>query len=274
MWTTPLFAIECVVQLAERGADDADDDQRPCRSCEKVGRQREGPARLTDPAQVAVGDERDDGHRDLEAQVAQRREGGGEGICPGGCLHGDGHDVVDDQGDGGHLSHLHAEVVPGHDVRTAGSRVDHHDLSVGEGDEEQHDDDREGDRQEKAEGGDADRLHQFEKDLLGAVRGRRDAVRGKYAESGRLAEPLDGKPLSDERRAEQRLLQAVGERLREDDLITQFLAREPCFAGTSRQRGRRWRLHFLDCGPAHVVGGSTRHKQRAYFVAPNATNEP
>jgi hypothetical protein len=157
------------VQLTERGSDDSDDDQRSGRSGEKVRRKRERPARLADPAQVAVGEEGDDGHGDLEAPASQRRKGGGQRIGPRCCLNGDGHDVVDDQRDGGHLSHLHAEVVPGHDVRTAGSRVDHDDLSVRECHEEQHDDDRDGDRQQKAEGGDANGLHQLEKDLLSSV---------------------------------------------------------------------------------------------------------
>ena len=198
----------------------------PGRGGEEVGGKREGPARLADPAQVAVCEERDDGDGDLEAPVRKRREGGGQGVRPGGCLHGDGHDVVDDQGDGGHLGHLHAEVLPGHDVRAAGSRVDHHDLAVREGDEEQHDDDGEGDREQKAESGDADGLHELEKDLLGPVRRRRDAVRGQHAERSRLAEPLDRQALGDQRRPEQRLLQAVRKRLGQDDDVAELLATE------------------------------------------------
>jgi hypothetical protein len=107
----------------------------------------------------------------------QCRESGRESVGPRRHLHGHGHDVVDDEGHSRDLGHLDAEVLPRHHVRAAGSRVDHDDFAVGEGDEEKHDYDGERDRQQEAEGRYADGPHEHEEDLLGPIGGRGDAVR-------------------------------------------------------------------------------------------------
>ena len=151
------------------------------------------------------------------------------GVGAGRGLHRDGDDVVDDEGDGGDLGDARTEVLAGDDVGAAGLRVDHDDLAVRERDEEQHRDDGEGDRQQQAEGGDADGRDEHGEDLLGAVGGRGDAVGREHAEGDQLAEALLGEPLGDERRAEELLLQPVRERLGE------HVAQPP------RARLARWR---------------------------------
>ena len=175
--------------------------KRPGRGDEEVGRDGEDAARLPDPAQVAVAHECDDGDRDLDVPAPERGEGGGHSVGPCRHLHGDCHDVVDDQRDGGNLCHLHAEILPGHDVRPAGTRVDHDNLSVREGDEQEHDDDGQGYGQKEGEGSNTDCPDQHEEDLLGSISGGGDTVRRQYAERHGLTEALHGKALGDQRRS-------------------------------------------------------------------------
>ncbi len=70
--------------------------------------------------------------------MEQRRERRRQRVGPGGDLDRDGDRVVDEQRDGGHLCDSRAEVVPGNHVRAARSGVDHHHFSIGEGDEDEH----------------------------------------------------------------------------------------------------------------------------------------
>ena len=65
------------------------------------------------------------------------------GVGAGRGLHGDGDDVVDDERDRGDLGDAGPEVLPRDDVGAAGLGVDHHDLAVREGHEEEDDEDRE-----------------------------------------------------------------------------------------------------------------------------------
>ncbi len=258
------------VQLAEGGPDEADDDERSGGGDEQVRRQGEDTARFTDPAQVAVAHDGDDHDRDLDIPVPERGEGGGHGVGPRRHLHGDCHDVVDDQGHCRDLCHLHAEVLPGHDVGAAGSRVDHDDLSVRERHEEKDDYHGERDGQKEGEGGDTYGSDEHEKDLLGSIGGGGDAVRGQHAQRHGLAQALDREALCDERRSQQCFLQTVGERLGQDDGFAQLLASEPIPAGAQRRRGCRWGWHLADPGLADVVDRSARHDHRAYFVTPGS----
>ena len=181
------------VQLAEGSPDEPDDDERTRRRDKKIGRYGEHPASLADAAQVAVTHERDDDARDDKRDLAvrQRRERRCQPVGTSGYLNGDGDDVVDDQGDGRDLGHLHPEVLPRHDIRAAGAGIDHDDFAVGKRHEQQHDDDGQCQRQKETEGRHSDRPHEHEEDLLAPISGRRDAVRGENPERHRLAEALD-----------------------------------------------------------------------------------
>src|SRR5215467_3256027 len=129
-------------------ADYADDDHQDHRSGEQVRGDREGLSRLLDPAQVAVAHDQDDADGDLKAELAERGECGHHrgGACGG--LDGDSDDVVDEQRHRGDLGDLGPEVLPGHDVGTAGPDVDHHHFAVGQHHECHHDKDDEGHRQD------------------------------------------------------------------------------------------------------------------------------
>ena len=207
---------------AEHLAVQPDDDHRRHGNREQVGGQRERPARLADAAQVDVthdqhgdhGDEDQDvrpDHRD----VRQLRERGDDGGAARGGLHGDGHRVVDEQRHRRDLGDPRPEVLPGHDVGAAGPGVDGDDLAVGEHDQRdagQHDQRHRQDQRERRQ---ADHLDHLDQHLFGAVRGRRDAVAGEHAEGERPGQPLLGKLLVDERRAEKPPFERVAERLRQ-----------------------------------------------------------
>ena len=62
------------VQLSEGRPDQPDDDQRPSRRDEQVGRQGEDPPGLADASQVAVAHDGDDDERYLEVPSGERRE--------------------------------------------------------------------------------------------------------------------------------------------------------------------------------------------------------
>src|SRR5262249_57334483 len=103
--------------------------------------------------------------------------------------------VVDEQGHGGELGDLGPEVLPGHDVGAAGPDVDHHHLAVAEDHQHHHHENDERHRQDDGEGRDPHHRDQRDQDLLRAVGGGGDAVRGEHAqrEGGRktlVAEPL------------------------------------------------------------------------------------
>ena len=88
--------------------------------------------------------------------VLQRRKRRGHRVGSGRGLDRDGDDVVDDQRDRRDLRDARAEVLAGDDVGAARLGVGHHDLSIREGDEEQHRDHGEGDRQQQRERRDTD----------------------------------------------------------------------------------------------------------------------
>ncbi len=74
-----------------------------------------------------------------------------------GRRHGDGEHVVGQQRDSGHLRRQEAEVVARHHVRATGRRVLLDRLPVGEDQEEEDAEHRDGDADDEAERGDADR---------------------------------------------------------------------------------------------------------------------
>ena len=205
------------VQLAESGPDQADDHERPDTEDEEVRGEGEDLPGLPEAAEVPPHHEEHDRHGDVEVV---RREGGerrGERVRTGRRLDGDREDVVDDERHSGDLGDPGAEVVPAHDVGTAGLRVHHDDLAVRERHEDEDDQDGGGDREEEGERGDADVLHELVQDLLGAVCRRRDHVRGEDPEGEDLAQLLLLQALGDERRPEHPFLGPVAERLGQYD---------------------------------------------------------
>ena len=116
-----------------------------------VGRHREDPARLLDPAQVRDRDERDEEQRDLDAvvgEISQRRDREDRGDA-GGDRHRDGEDVVDEQRRAGDERRHLAEVLAAHDVGAATARVGEDRLAVRRDDDREDQRDRDRDRDER-----------------------------------------------------------------------------------------------------------------------------
>ena len=198
-------------QVPHQVADQPDDDHQDDRTCEQVGRYREGPAGLLEAAQVPEAHEQHHADGDLDLVRADRGEGGGDRGRARRGLHRHGHHVVDEQRDRAHLGDPRAEVLPRHHVRAARPDVDHDDLAVGQ--QHQHHDEQDDQRhgQEQGERGQADRGHQHDQDLLGAVGGGGDPVRRQHAERQRVGQPLFPEVLVDQRRPEQPALGGVPE---------------------------------------------------------------
>ena len=135
----------------------------------------------------------------------------------GSRLHGHGDDVVDQQRDRGDLRDLRAEVLARDDIRAAGLRVDHDDLAVQRGHDEQHGEHDEGQRQQDVESGQPERGQQEDQHLFRAVRRGRDAVARQHAQRGLLRQPLLVQLRGDERLAEDGALDAVAEPLGDVD---------------------------------------------------------
>ena len=111
--------------------------------------------------------------------------------------------------DAGDLRGEQAEVVAGDHVRAAGRRVLLDRLPVGEDQEEQDDEHRDGDRRRtRLNAATPDGREQHAQDLLGGVGRRRDAVGREHGERGRDAEPLVLQLVGVERRPEQLVLAA------------------------------------------------------------------
>ncbi len=201
------------LQVPQRLADQPDDDHQDDRAREQVGRYREGPARLLEATQVPEAHEQDHAEADLELVGADPREGGGYRGGPRRDLDRHGHHVVDEQRDRAHLGDARAEVLPRHHVRSARPDIDHHDLAVGQQHEHHDEQDDQCHGQDQAERGDAHRGHQHDEDLLGAVGGGGDPVRGQHAEGERLGQPLLAEIGVDQRRPEKPALGRVPERV-------------------------------------------------------------
>jgi hypothetical protein len=74
-------------------------------------------------------------------------------------------------------------------------------------------------RREGQPGGDRPARDRDEHDLLGAIGGRADRVRGEHCQGDQFAEPLVHQPGGRQRPAEQRPLESVAQRLVADRLI-------------------------------------------------------
>jgi hypothetical protein len=115
------------------------------------------------------------------------------------------------------LRRQETEVVAGHDVGTARARVGLDRLPVRKDQERQHDEQRDGDRHDKAERGDPYGRDGDAQDLLGRVGRRREVVAREHSQRSRLAEPLVRQSLGVQGRPEQPTLRAVAERLGQID---------------------------------------------------------
>ena len=145
----------------------------------------------------------------------QPGEDRGDGRHPGGHRHGHGQRVVDEQGHGRDLGHGEAEVLPGHHVGAAGLGVDLHHLEVREGDEQQHEDHRDGHRDDQRVGRRPDGDDQGDEHLLGGVGRRGDDVRGEDGQGGGLAQALRRLAVRGDGGPEEDVLQPVAQRLGE-----------------------------------------------------------
>ena len=181
----------------------------------EVGREGEDPSCLLDPPEVPIDEDEHDTDRDQEGRALEPRHRRGERRGAGRGLHGDGHGVVDQEGDRGDLRDLGSEVVTSDDVRAADARVEADDVEVRQGDEEQDADDGHRDRHHQRERGETDVRRHLGEDLLGPVGRRRDAVRCEHAQGRRLAHALAGELLGDQRLAEHPVLDPVPGRLGE-----------------------------------------------------------
>ena len=116
---------------------------------EEVGRDREELAGLLDPAQVHQRQQHDDADRAERLVLDDEGDRGAEVLHAGGDRHGDGQDVVDQQGAGDGQSGPGAEVGGGDLVVAAAARVGADVLPVG-GDDREHQD-HDGERDPRAE---------------------------------------------------------------------------------------------------------------------------
>jgi len=162
-------------EVVAGGVAEPDRDEHEHPDDERVGRDREQLARLTDAAQVAVQEEGDDGDADHDRVVADRGDGGADGSHARGHRDGDGEDVVAHQAAGGREPGDVSEVVAGDDVRPAAVRIGADGLPVGDRDGDDQDDDGGGDWQ-----GDVEALAPSEDEhrehRLGAVGDARERV--------------------------------------------------------------------------------------------------
>ena len=177
-------------ELAEIRAEEADDDEREKREDVDVGRAREQPPRLLQPAQVRhrhQGDETDAEHDAVVEELGERRV---DRRDTGGHRYRDGEHVVDQDRRARHQRRHLPEVLARHDIAAAPLRVGLDRLAVAG------DDDREQDAHDESEGDDvierrhARHGHEHEQDLLRRIGRRRDRVAGEHGESDGLGQPL------------------------------------------------------------------------------------
>ena len=201
----------------------------------------------------------EEGHIDRK----QVGEGRNEGVSPSRRLHRHRHRVVDEQGDGRHLGNCRAEIVPGHHVGPTSPGVDHHHFPVGEGDEGEHQQQREGDGQDEGERGDPHDAHQLDQHLLGPVGRRGDGVGRQDTQGHEGPQPLVGELLADQGPAQEDLFYLVAQQfgqLRGDRYGATGLRFRTC------PRDAHWRL-CRPLVPGTVTGAPSlrapAHQERA-----------
>ena len=168
----------------------ADPQQHDHVDHEEVGGDGEDLPRLPHAPEVAERDDPDEARRRSAPGRFEHVERRDQGRGARGGRHRHGQDVVDEQRGPRHLGGDDAEVVLRHQVRAAGRGVLLDRLPVGEDQEAQHHQHRDGDGHHQRERRQADHRHEDVQDLLGRVRRRREVVRGEDGEGRGLAEPL------------------------------------------------------------------------------------
>ena len=166
-------------RLAEQRAEHAEAEHQQRAAEEDVGRGGEDRAALADAAQVHGHDDQDREDDDRHRDRRENREGRIEGLDA--CRHADrdGQDVVRQQRRGRDQARQDAQVRVGDDVAAAAVRVRADGLPVGERDEREDANDREGDRQQPAEGLGEPTAEQGEQARLRGVGHRRHDVGGE-----------------------------------------------------------------------------------------------
>ena len=179
-------------EVLDEDAVAADDDQQHQHHDVEVRRRGEQRARLLEAAQVGHRHHGDHQQAQRHAPLGVEVERRLDGQHAAGHGHGDGEDVVGHQRRPGDERRHLAEVLPRHDVGAATRRVGVDRLAVRQHDDDQQDRHDDGDRDELAEGGDADAGlgHEHEHDLVRGVGRRRDGVGGEDRQGDALAQPL------------------------------------------------------------------------------------
>ena len=167
-----------------------------------------------DPAQVAEGQDHDKADCQRHRVAGQGRNGRDDGVGTGGDRHRHRDRVADEQGGPGRLGHIGAEVVPAHDVGTAGLRIGADDVAIEDRHDRQHGQDAGGERCHQLERRQAGDGHQGPQHLLGGVgRGRHHVGRQDGQRRG-FAQPLPDQFVAHQGRSEKESLDAVADSLR------------------------------------------------------------
>ncbi|GAA3411091.1 hypothetical protein GCM10018952_18340 [Streptosporangium vulgare] len=156
---------------------------------EGVGGDREGRARLPDPAQVDDRQQHDDDDRDQRLVLGDVRDGGAHVVDAVGDRDRDGQHVVDHQGAGDGQTRVRAEVDGGDLVVAAPAGVGVHVLPVRRHDGEHHHDDGDGDPGAEVVEGDP-REGEDDEDLLRGVGHGREGVTREDGQRDALGEQL------------------------------------------------------------------------------------
>ena len=188
--------------------DQADDQRQEHDPQEEVGGDGENLPTFLHPAQIDHGHEDDHAHRDLDLDGQQARKGRGDLRHTSGDTHGDGQDVVGQQGRAGDLGRQLAEVIPRDDVGPAAVGIGEDRLPVGDRhDRQQHgnrDRDRDGDAQQR---GPSPGETEDDQDFFCGVGRGRQCVRRKNGQPHRPADGLVGQVRRHQRTANQKLRQ-------------------------------------------------------------------
>ena len=224
--------------VLDEDAVEADADQQHQHADVQVGRWGEHRPRFLEAAQVGDRHHGDQGQAQRDPPAAVEPERRLDRQHAAGDRHGDGEDVVGEQGGAGDQRRRPAEVLAGHDVGPAAGRVGVDRLAVRRHDDHQEhrDDDRQRHQLVPRRGADAGLDEQHDEDLVGGVRRRRDGVGREHRQGDPLGEPLvalvggrdrlaDQDPLGQRSHRSQRI-RNLG-RGRDDLVHGSFLRRQP-----------------------------------------------
>ena len=152
------------------GADGSDDDHEKQRPDEEVRGDEEGRAGVLDSAHIDERENQQDREAEAEGVGLEARDCGHEGTNAGGYADGRIQDVVDHERGGGEQPRLLPEILGGDGVAATPVRVGIDGLAVGEEDDREQADDREGDGDDLLDACEAERDEQGEGGF-GAVSG-------------------------------------------------------------------------------------------------------